>query len=340
MNYAIGCAFNLDEMLMNFPYKKLKITCKECDEIIGNNHRNILVKKIFIESVKLVLKDIIENNVTFWLPLTGSVKCNIHMKRVTGTEFQNSRKNGKWKDIDIMTSMFSGYELGFYMMGNRTPRTKNIYLNKELTKIITENCNKGMQYGDSNNDKIINDYYEEIYLMFPSVSKQDINRILKFSWKSLYLHNSYGGDVFLKGSGLWCYIGTLTKNSLRHFYYYIRKLSAKIRILYKRNKTQWDGYYYFALCRSQYEQYLSQKNKRGRPKKYYTFNNIMLYKIKDECRLNEHNKEFIFRIPYISQINYKFYLKTLKTDKAECILERDPMKFKDILIHENEYEFL
>lgn len=30
MNYSIGCAFNTDEMFMNFPYKKLKLTCEDC----------------------------------------------------------------------------------------------------------------------------------------------------------------------------------------------------------------------------------------------------------------------------------------------------------------------
>ena len=26
-NYSLGCAFNLDEMLMNFPYKDLRTNC-------------------------------------------------------------------------------------------------------------------------------------------------------------------------------------------------------------------------------------------------------------------------------------------------------------------------
>ena len=84
MKYALGCAFNLEEMLINFPYKKLHITCKDCKAITGDNHRDLLVKRVFKESVKLVIEDIIENNITFWLPLTGDKKCNMHMKRVSG----------------------------------------------------------------------------------------------------------------------------------------------------------------------------------------------------------------------------------------------------------------
>ena len=60
IKYSLGCAFNLNEMIINFPSKNLHTTCKDCKNIIGDNHRNLLVKKIFKESVKLVIEDIIE----------------------------------------------------------------------------------------------------------------------------------------------------------------------------------------------------------------------------------------------------------------------------------------
>lgn len=94
---------------MNFPFKKLKINCKECEKINGNRHRDALVKQIFRDNVNMVLNDIIENNVTFELPLNGLVKCDMHMDRVTGEDFQNLRRAGKWKDVDFLKSMFSAY---------------------------------------------------------------------------------------------------------------------------------------------------------------------------------------------------------------------------------------
>lgn len=339
-NYALGCAFSMDNLFDNFPYKKLHITCEQCKSITGDNHRDILVKRVFRESVKLVINDIINNNVTFWLPLTGNKKCNIHMRRVQGDEFKNLRRAGKWKDVDILKSMFSGYEIGFFMLGNRTPRIKSVYLNRELRDRITINTNNGMQYGDSKNDTTIKDYYDQMYKLFPSVLKSDIDRILNFSWKSLYLHNSYGGDTIISGKNFWCYIGNLKKNPLDHFYYYIRKLTVKLRVLYRRRKIEWDGYYYFALSDSQYQHYLKQKNQRGRPKKYFNFGSVFLYQILDECKINEHYKRYIFRIPYISRLKIKQFVQDLTTDKAEIILVRNPLKFKDILVYDNEYEFL
>ena len=338
--YALGCAFSMDSLFDNFPYKKLTITCKQCKAITGDNHRDILVKRIFRESVKLVINDVVNNNVTFWLPLTGNKRCNIHLRRVQGNEFRNMRKAGKWKDLDFLKSNFSGYQLSLFMLGKRTPRIKSVYINKRYTNIITENTNNGMQYGDGKIDTTISDYYQQMYELFPDVPKQDINKILTFSWKSLYLHNSYGGDTLIQDKAFWCYIGNLNKDSLKHFYYYIRKLTVKLRVLYKRKKIEWDGYYYFALSDSQYQRYIEQKKQRGRPRKYFKFGTVFIYQILDECKINEYYKRYIFRIPYITHLKSKYFIPDLITDKAELILTRDPLKFKDILVYDNEYEFL
>lgn len=338
--YALGCAFSLDELLYNFPYHKLDITCSECYKIIGDQHRNILIKKVFRESLKLVIEDIINNNVTFWLPLVGGKKCNIHMLMYKGESFKHLRQAGKWRDIDILKSNFVGYQMSFFMLGNRTPRIKSIYLNKQYRDKIIENTNNGKQYGDGKIDTTIKDYYDKIYSIFPDISKKDINLILNYAWRSLYLHNSYGGDTLITDKEIWFYVGNLRKEPLRHFYYYIRKTTVKLRVLYKRTQQQWDGYYYFALTNKQYEDYLSQKKKRGRPRKNFTFKNILLYQILDECKINEHSKQYIFRISYISNLKFRYFIRDICTSNAELIIERKPLKFEDILKQNNKYEFI
>jgi hypothetical protein len=45
--------------------------------------------------------------------------------------------------------------------------------------------------------KNIKDYYEQVAEQFPEVDIADIKRILNFGFRSLYLHNSYGGDVLV-----------------------------------------------------------------------------------------------------------------------------------------------
>lgn len=145
MIQATGAAFNMDEMFMNFPYDKLNITCKECQAITGDLHRDKLVKKVFRECVKMVLEDVIDNNVTFQLP-TGKRRSDIHMKKVRGEAFKNLRRAGKWSDVGLTASNFTGYELGLYMYGQRDPRIKTIYVNKRLKDKITKYTNEGKQY--------------------------------------------------------------------------------------------------------------------------------------------------------------------------------------------------
>ena len=186
----------------------------------------------------------------------------------------------------------------------------------------------------------VKDYYERIQEKFPGIKKSDIQRILNFGFKSLYLHNSYGGDTFITDNDFWCYIGHLRKDSIKHLHYYIHKLCVKLRVLYNRKKIPWDGYYYFALTDTQYENYTKQINKRGRKKKYFSYGTVMCYKILDECKLREFNKKYIFKIPVISELGFKYLKQDFISDKAEHIITRNPLKFKDILIDTNKYEFI
>lgn len=146
MNYAVGCAFNLDEMFMNFPYSKLKFTCAKAKEINGDAHRKILVKKVFRECLKMVIDDIIENNITFKLP-TGGINSELHMRRVKGRDFEKARQNGKFQDVDYLSSLFSGYEIELNMYHkNRVRRSKTVYVDKKRKQRITELTNAKKSY--------------------------------------------------------------------------------------------------------------------------------------------------------------------------------------------------
>ena len=188
--------------------------------------------------------------------------------------------------------------------------------------------------------KTINDYYEDVRKLWPRLPEKDIKRILNFGFKSLYLHNSYGGDTLIKDNDFLCYIGYLRFNSLSHFKYYLKKLAIKIRVLSKRRKLPWDGYYYFALTDHQWENYLKQKKSRGRPRKWFDYGQVMLYKLKDECSIRQFSNRYIFRVPFKSDIGMTYLDRNFKSDRAELILERNPLKFEDILVSNNNYEVL
>lgn len=188
--------------------------------------------------------------------------------------------------------------------------------------------------------KTINDYYENVRKLWPRLPEKDIKRILNFGFKSLYLHNSYGGDTFVKDKDFLCYIGYLRNNSIAHYHYYIKKLCIKLKVLYKRRKIKWDGYYYFALNNKQWENYEQQKKGRGRPRKWFDYGQVMLYKIKDECSIAQHSCRYIFRVPYVSDIGLHSLQRNFKSDKAQLIEIREPLKLRDILVNNYNYEVL
>lgn len=187
--------------------------------------------------------------------------------------------------------------------------------------------------------KTIQDYYEAVCQEYPDIPESDIKRILNFGFKSLYLHNSYGGDVLVNRKDFWFYTGRLTNDSLLWFNYYVKKLITKIRILYKRKGIEWDGYYYFALSAAQYADYLSQKNKKGRPRKKFTFKKIVLYKIYDECNIAEHAKVAIFRVPMNYDNKLQYYHDEVTLSNIEMVLERNPLKLQDILLSNYQFKF-
>lgn len=188
--------------------------------------------------------------------------------------------------------------------------------------------------------KTISDYYEQIYAEFPTVPKSDIKRILQYGYKSLYLANSYGCDVVLERGNFWFYCGRLFKSALDHFNYYKKKLKLKLRVLYKRNAIPWDGYYYFSLHQAAYDRYKSQINKRGRPRKKFKFQNIVLRKIYDECLVEDTWSVAIFKIPMISEIGLSKFYPELITDKVELVLEKPTTKMRDILTSNYDYQII
>ena len=188
--------------------------------------------------------------------------------------------------------------------------------------------------------KTINDYYEDVRKLWPRLPEKDIRRILNFGFKSLYLHNSYGGDTLIKDGDFLCYIGYLRNDSIKHFHYYIKKLAIKIRVLYKRRKIQWDGYYYFGLTDTQYANYISQKKSRGRPRKWFDFGQVKLYKIYDECYIKQFNCRYIFKVPYKSDLGMTLFYKEYRSSEAELIEIREPLKFEDILVTTHKYNVL
>ena len=146
-NYAMGHAFSSHDLFMNFHVEKLKMTTEQCKKIYSDGSKRDLAASIFIRSVQMVVDDIIDNNTHFKFPGIGKTQAYMYMNRTTGKKFKKAFKNGKWNDIDFITSNFSGYQLMLEMQNeNKLPRQKQIYLSAKDKQRIVDNTNKGKQY--------------------------------------------------------------------------------------------------------------------------------------------------------------------------------------------------
>lgn len=188
--------------------------------------------------------------------------------------------------------------------------------------------------------KGVDAYYEEMKKLYPTVPEKDLKLILNYGWRSIYRINVNGGDVDIITPKFKCYFGHLNADSLEHFKYYIKKLCIKFRILYNKRKVAYNGYYYFALSDKSYQNYEAQKRKRGRPRKHFNYGNVKLYKIFEECDLQNFCYRYIFRVRMPIEFGFKLYKPNFETDQAELIQVREPLKFKDILVQNRKYEMI
>lgn len=145
---AIGYACNLNNIFVRFPYEKCKTIFNKFRTTLK---RKSLVKKIFREGVKLIIDDIIENNNTFIAPSMKNYSGEVHIEAIKGSQFEELRKRGKFKDVDFLESLFTGHQMYIYVRGasdkHNTARVKiPIYLGKFYKDKITKYTNQGRQY--------------------------------------------------------------------------------------------------------------------------------------------------------------------------------------------------
>lgn len=144
MNYATGYAFNAKELFSNFKVEKLKTSTNACKKILGYVDRKTLAIRIFLYAVKVILLDIIDNNITFKFPTKR--ECFLNIVGLFGEDFKKAYRNGKFQEIDYLASDFSGYYMQFMYIANGREIKKKVHINKELKDRITKNTNEGKIY--------------------------------------------------------------------------------------------------------------------------------------------------------------------------------------------------
>ena len=69
------------------------------------------------------------------------------MKKTSGDNFKKAVRRGKWRDVDFLSSNFSGYQLALSIKSKKRPeKEKPIYLGYKHKDRITELTNEGKRY--------------------------------------------------------------------------------------------------------------------------------------------------------------------------------------------------
>ena len=145
--FAMGHTFRARDLFHNFPIDKLKMDYDTVKRVYPDGDKRSLSASIFTKGMQLIVEDIIENNVHFLLPTLGTTESYIYMKKTSGNDFKRAFKRGKWRDIDFLTSNFTGYQLAMSVKSKKRPeKEKLIYLGYKHKDRITELTNEGKRY--------------------------------------------------------------------------------------------------------------------------------------------------------------------------------------------------
>ena len=146
-NFAMGHTFSAQDIFHNFPINKLKMDYDTVKRVYSDGDKRSLSASIFSKGMQLIVEDIIENNVHFLLPTLGSNEAYLYMNKTSGNDFRKAFKHGKWRDVDFLTSNFTGYQLALTVKSKKRPeKVKPIYLGYKHKDRITELTNEGKRY--------------------------------------------------------------------------------------------------------------------------------------------------------------------------------------------------
>lgn len=141
------CFTNVD-LFDNCNLQSLKLP-KHMYKKENKNHRDTrkeYLASVYMYCLYLIILDIIENNVTFVLPLFGDQEACIYVKMFEDEKFQRMYSKGVFSGIDFLKSGFKGYRLYLQYTYKGGIREKPIYISNNLKNIFYENINNGKQY--------------------------------------------------------------------------------------------------------------------------------------------------------------------------------------------------
>lgn len=170
--------------------------------------------------------------------------------------------------------------------------------------------------------KDLDDYLDVMQEKYPSVKREELKKVIQHGFLTLHAMTRKGIDIV---SGNWrysAYFGKKFQNKELGAKYYVLKMRTKLRATYKFAEEIFDGRYYFGLTDAQWDAYKTfVLDHKGRRKKF-TFHDLRLYKIREECFLETSKKHF-FTLYYPIDHGWQFFKNEITTRNFEYLGYRD-----------------
>lgn len=145
MHFLNQMCFSQKDLYKRFPDRIPRRWNAEKRERWGKTRKE-MCEKIFADTFFEILLDIIENNVTFVLPLRWGEYAEISMDTIEGDDFIKMYKKGSFEDIDFVLSNFTGHRLKYTYKKGKNTRWKHIYISYNLRDILSKHTNEGKVY--------------------------------------------------------------------------------------------------------------------------------------------------------------------------------------------------
>lgn len=143
---ADGYCVTTSDLFFNFNHRKrLKSNSRTWIKYkIGGYYREVC-SKVFIEFMKLVIDDIIDNNESVNLITKNKYTLCLQMEKLKDENFKWGRKKNRWKGLDLVASNFSVCGIFLRLLGQGNIAYE-VRLDKKRENKIIENINSGKIY--------------------------------------------------------------------------------------------------------------------------------------------------------------------------------------------------
>lgn len=139
-------AFSTHDLFDTLNTRELHFKKKEMQDKYNAKDKQRMCTKVFLYFLKVLLLDIIENNVIFVLPLGTNREATMQITPVRGEALKSAKQHGAMQDIDILETNFVGYKITLTWQ-NKDHLTEwfecPIYIDKYNKEIFLQHVHNG-----------------------------------------------------------------------------------------------------------------------------------------------------------------------------------------------------